>query len=92
MSQEVLHAMQRYFIQIADLKPKGYYRITDNWLELTVRFVVRAYGIRDLKDAVSRDILKAFDQAGIGIASATFDIVGFPAIRILNGLSCQATE
>lgn len=87
MSQEVLQQMQRrYFIQAADLTPKVYYRITDNWLELTVRFVVKDHAIRDLKDAVSRDILKAFDQAGIGIASATFDIVGFPTLQIENGL------
>ena len=40
-------------------------QITNNWLELTVRFVVRKHGIRDLKDAVSRDLLKGFDPAGI---------------------------
>lgn len=28
------------------------------------------------------DILKALDEAGIGIASATFEIVGLPPIRI----------
>lgn len=90
MSQEVLQRMQRrYFIQATDLTPKVYYRITDNWLELTVRFVVKDHAIRDLKDAVSRDILKAFDQAGIGIASATFDIVGFPKLQIENGLPAK---
>lgn len=94
MSAEALQKMQkRYFIQTADLTPRVYYRITDNWLELTVRFVVTDHSIRNIKDAVSRDILKAFDQAGIGIASATFDIVGFPSLRILNGLhSDQAKD
>ena len=86
MSEEALQAMQkRYFVQMADLSPKVYYRITDNWLELSVRFVVKEHGIRDMKDVMSRDILKAFDQAGIGIASATYDIVGFPPIRVQNG-------
>lgn len=86
MSQEALLAMQkRYFIKMTDLSPKVYYRITDNWLELTVRFVVKEHGIRDMKDAMSRDILTAFDEAGIGIASATYDIVGFPPIRVQNG-------
>ena len=86
MSEEALQAMQkRYFVQMADLSPKVYYRITDNWLELSVRFVVKEHGIRDMKDAMSRDILKAFDEAGIGIASATYDIVGFPPIRVQNG-------
>ena len=35
-----------------------------------------------LKDSMSRDILRAFDAAGIGIASATYDIVGFPPLRL----------
>lgn len=93
MSQEALQQMQkRYFIQMSDLNPKVYYRITDNWLELTVRFVVKDHSIRDLKDAVSRDILKLFDQAEIGIAFATFDIVGFPALRLQNGIQQEQTK
>jgi small-conductance mechanosensitive channel len=85
MSESALLAMQkRYFIKMTDLSPKVYYRITDNWLELTVRFVVKEHGIRDMKDAMSRDILTGFDEAGIGIASATYDIVGFPPIRVQN--------
>lgn len=93
MSEEALQKMQkRYFIQTADLTPRVYYRITDNWLELTVRFIVTDHSIRNIKDAVSRDILKAFDQAGIGIASATFDIVGLPSLRILNGLHSEQAK
>jgi len=65
----------------AEMKPTVYYRLTDNWLELTVRFIVSDHGIRPLKDAMSRDILRALDDAGIGIASATFEIVGLPPLR-----------
>ena len=93
MSAEALQKMQkRYFIQTADLTPRVYYRITDNWLELTVRFIVTDHSIRNIKDAVSRDILKAFDRAGIGIASATYDIVGFPSLKILNSFPEQAKD
>ena len=49
---------------------------------MTVRFIVRDHGIRDVKDAMSRDILAALDAAGIGIASGTYEIVGLPPIRI----------
>jgi small-conductance mechanosensitive channel len=91
MSQESLDAMrQRYFVQSTSMEPKVYWRITDNCLELTVRFVVHERGIRDLKDAASRDILAALDEAGIGIASATYDIVGFPTLRVRN--ESQAAE
>lgn len=88
MSRESLRIMrERYFLDSHDLTPKVYYRITNNWLELTVRFVVREHGIRDLKDAVSRDILKAFDAAGIRIATTTYNVVGFPPLQIENSLS-----
>ena len=73
---------RRYAVRDADLEPRVYYRLTDNWLELTVRFIVEAHGIRDLKDAMSRDILTAFDAAGIGLASGTYAIVELPTLRI----------
>ncbi|MBD0373657.1 MAG: mechanosensitive ion channel family protein [Pyrinomonadaceae bacterium] len=83
MSSEALEKMHdRYYVRDVDFEPKVYWRITDNWLELTVRFIAEAGGVRSLKDAMSRDILAAFDEAGIGIASATFDIVGLPPLRI----------
>ena len=47
-----------------------------------MRFVVRDHGIRDVKDAMSRDIIAALDEAGIGIASATFEVVGLPPLRL----------
>ncbi|MEP6809636.1 MAG: mechanosensitive ion channel domain-containing protein [Chthoniobacterales bacterium] len=81
-SHETERLKRIYGVERIDLDPTVFYRITDNWLELTVRFVANAYGIRTLKDKMSRDILKALDAAGIGIASATYDIVGLPPIRI----------
>lgn len=44
---------ERFPIHTTDLDPRVYLRITDNWVELTVRFLVEAYGVRELKD-VSR--------------------------------------
>ena len=83
LGQEALEEMQRrYVVKAAEMRPKVYYRLTDNWLELTVRFIAKDHGIRGLKDGMSRDILKALDDAGIGIASATFEIVGLPPLRI----------
>lgn len=85
LGRDALREMQRrYVLQAADLRPKVYYRLTDNWLELTVRFIARDHGVRGLKDAMSRDILQGLDQAGIGLASATFEIVGLPPLRIEN--------
>ncbi len=83
LSEDALREMQRrYFLRPAEVIPKVYYRLTDNWLELTVRFVVEDHGIRETKDAMSRDILAALEEAGIGVASATFEITGLPTLRI----------
>lgn len=74
---------KRYFLRgEAELEPSVYWRLTDNWLELTVRFVAPTHGIRRIKNAMSRDILAALDEAKIGIASATYDIVGLPEVRV----------
>ena len=73
---------QRFGVEPIELSPRVYYRITDNWLELTVRFVIGTHRIRGAKDAMSRHIITELDAAGIGIASATYDIVGFPAIEL----------
>ncbi|MGE3507477.1 MAG: mechanosensitive ion channel family protein [Vicinamibacterales bacterium] len=75
---------RRYFINVADLTPRVFYRLTDNWLELTVRFVVGEHGIRPVKDAIAREILQKFEQASIEIASATYEIVGMPPLRVRN--------
>jgi small-conductance mechanosensitive channel len=73
---------RRYVMKRADMKPQVFWRMTDNWLEMTVRFLVEDHGIRDVKDAMTREILSGLDRAGIGIASATFEVVGVPPLQI----------
>jgi small-conductance mechanosensitive channel len=80
---EALDAMQRkYFVRDVDLEPHVYWRITDNWLELTVRFLTGVYGVRGLKDQMTRDVLASLDAAGIGIASATYEITHLPPLTM----------
>ena len=67
----------RLGIEPIELDPCVFFRITDNWLELTVRFIAATHQIRGVKDAMSRHIIAGLDKAGVGIASATYDIVGF---------------
>jgi small-conductance mechanosensitive channel len=78
-----VEAMQRnYAVNDIDLEPHVYMRITDNWLELSLRFLLPVRSARQVKDAMTREILTALDAAGIGIASTTFDIVGLPPVRM----------
>ena len=76
---------ERFLLQISDLRPRVYWRLTDNWVELTVRFLAKTHDVRGLKDRMSRQILAELDQAGIGIASGTYDIVGMPTLRVEMG-------
>jgi small-conductance mechanosensitive channel len=73
---------QAFFIERADLKPRVYLRITDNWVELAVRFLCKTHDIRSLKDKISREILAGLEGAGIGIASGTYEIVGLPPVKV----------
>ena len=38
--------------------------------------------VRNLKDEISRLVLDRFEEAGIQIASGTYDVVGFPPARL----------
>ncbi len=69
-------------IEASEIKPRVYLRITDNWVELSVRFLCGTRNIRGLKDRISRDLLSGLETGKIGIASGTYDIVGLPTIRV----------
>lgn len=76
------HLRHVYDLKPPSVEPRVYYQMTDNWVELALRFIVPDRGIREIKDAMYRDILARFKEAGIAVASSTYDIVGFPPVRI----------
>jgi small-conductance mechanosensitive channel len=80
--EEVKRLEDEFGIGVGDIDPQTYWRITDNWLEITVRFLAPDHGIRRMKDAMSREILSQLDKAKIGIASGTYAIVEVPPIKI----------
>jgi small-conductance mechanosensitive channel len=84
MEKDDIQELQRryYVINLEDFQPRVFYRMTDNWLELSVRFITEAHGVRSVKDQMAREILDAMEAAGIGLASATFELVGIPPLRI----------
>ncbi|WP_138758994.1 mechanosensitive ion channel family protein [Modestobacter altitudinis] len=84
------HMQSRYAMADASLDPAVYWRITGNWLELTLRFLVPHRGVREIKDAISRDLLTALDAAGIGIASATYEIIGAAVVHLDTGETADA--
>jgi small-conductance mechanosensitive channel len=91
LSESAIQEMEkRYVMRRSEMQPRVFWRITDNWLELTVRFVVLDHGVRSVKDAMSRQILSQFDAAHISIASATFAITGVPPLKIQRASAADA--
>jgi small-conductance mechanosensitive channel len=74
---------ERYVLALEiALEPQVYVRLTDNWIELTLRFTAPVHGVRAIKDAMSRELLVALADAKLEIASGTYEIVGIPPIRV----------
>jgi small-conductance mechanosensitive channel len=85
MGQAAVRRLQEtYRVEPIDLDPTVYWRLTDNWIELSVRFIVPDHGARRIKDQISRRIIGELDKARIGIASGTYAIVQVPPIEIKN--------
>lgn len=83
MAQPELERLKkRFFIEASDIRPRVFLQITDNWIELSARFLCGTHDIRGLKDRISREILFGLEASKIGIASGTYEIVGIPPIKI----------
>jgi small-conductance mechanosensitive channel len=71
-AREAIAQMRRsYLIPPADLEPRVFVRLTDDWVELAARFVVPVRTARSAKDDISRHAMEALDRAGIHVASST---------------------
>jgi hypothetical protein len=56
--------------------------MTDNWIELTLRYVVEARERRKVTAQLHHELLQHFEaESDITVASATFEIVGFPPLE-----------
>ena len=74
--------IDRFPLKQTKVEPSIYFVMTDNWIEITLRFVVDAQERRRVKARLNRELMQQFEEEeNITIASATFDIVGFPALH-----------
>lgn len=67
--EELQRIEQRFGVELREIEPKVFWRITEDWLELTVRFLGPDHGLRGIKDQMTRDILTSFEQQGIAIGA-----------------------
>lgn len=80
--RELANMRERYLVHASELEPRAYLRLTDNWVEMSVRFLVKTYGVREVKDRISRRILARFRQEGLELASTTVELVGVPRLEL----------
>lgn len=75
---EVARLESRFGIDVGEIEPRVFWRITQDWLELTVRFLGPDHGIRNIKDQMTREIIGGFENAGIMIAATRQEAVSGP--------------
>jgi small-conductance mechanosensitive channel len=80
---ELIGLGDKYLITPADVEDMIYTQITDNWIDMRLRYVVDPRKRRNIKNSINEKLLEAFaKEKDIEIASASFDIVGFPNLKI----------
>jgi small-conductance mechanosensitive channel len=83
-AQAGLEAIDRRYPALEDttVAPTLYTRMTDNWVEMTLRYVVEARSRRSVTAQLHRDLLTHFEEApDVSVASATFEIIGLPTVK-----------
>ncbi|MGB6423039.1 MAG: mechanosensitive ion channel domain-containing protein, partial [Anaerolineales bacterium] len=75
--------IDRYPLKDTKVEPTLYLAMTDNWIEMTLRFVVDAQERRRVKDQLHRNLLQHIQkEENITVASTTIEIVGFPPLQV----------
>jgi hypothetical protein len=80
--EQLARMVERYSVQDVPVEPLLYIRMTDNWIEMTLRYVVDPRERRTVAAQLHLELLRSFQSdPKITVASATFEIVGFPPLR-----------
>lgn len=78
-AEELKGLQKKYYLSKKAVEPSVYVRMTDNWIDLNVRYITDARNRRGLHDRLSRKILEALrKEEDVDIASETLDISSFP--------------
>ena len=68
------HMQARYPVPRTEVEPRVFVRATDNWMEISGRFLLPVRSARGIKDQVTRRVIDEFESRGITIASQTIDV------------------
>ena len=73
---------ESYPIQETPVAPMIYLTLTDNWIAMTLRYVVEPGSRRAVQGRIHRQLLQRFEsEPDITVASTTVEIVGVPTLR-----------
>ena len=79
--------VRKYLIEDAHIEPTVTFKVTDNWVEFNLRYVVDYKKRRSTRHVLHSDILKAFTATAgkVKLASATFELVDMPELSVNLG-------
>jgi len=81
--KDLKHVQEKYYLSKREVEPAVFTRLTDNWIDLSVRYVTDVRERRIVNAKLSKQILEKFEKSkNITIASATVNIVGFPEVKV----------
>ncbi|MBN1810975.1 MAG: mechanosensitive ion channel [Anaerolineae bacterium] len=79
--EQIKSLAEQYPLYDTTVEPTLYVVMTDNWVEITLRYVVEARERREVKARLHHELLQQFEaEPNITVASATFEIVAFPPL------------
>lgn len=78
--------VRKYAIENASLETMVTMKLTDNWVEYTVRYIVNFRERRAVQDALFSGILRKINNSNgkVQLASATINITEIPTLNIVN--------
>lgn len=81
--KEISAIQEKYYLSKREVRPQVYPMMTDNWIMLSLRYVANVRSRRPLNARLHALILERIEKSKkIKVASATFDIVGFPEVKV----------
>jgi small-conductance mechanosensitive channel len=82
---EINKLEEKYYISQFDIEPRVYYKPTDNWIGLYVRYVTPTRERRSTRNTIMKEALEALLKLeNVSIASETLIIKDFPDIHMKN--------
>jgi small-conductance mechanosensitive channel len=79
---ELQAVLDRYPLHEPAVEPALYVVMTDNWIEMTLRFILEAHERRKIRAQLHHELLQRFEsEPNITVASVTMEIVGFPPLQ-----------